>query len=97
MDGFWIGVNVVTVEVTVINRLGMHARAAAMFVREASSYDSEIWVYKGKARVNGKSIMGILTLAAAMGDRIMIEAEGSDAEEAVRVLADLVNTGFGEN
>ena len=97
MDGFRIGVNVVTVEVTVINRLGMHARAAARFVREASTYDSEIWVYKGKARVNGKSIMGILTLAAAMGDRIMIEAHGSDADEAIRALTDLVNTGFGEN
>lgn len=87
----------VTIEVTVTNRLGMHARAAARFVQEASTYDSEIWVYKGKARVNGKSIMGILTLAAAKGDRIMIEAEGSDAGEAVKVLADLVNTGFGEN
>ncbi len=87
----------VTVEVTVINRLGMHARAAARFVREASTYNSEIWVYKGKARVNGKSIMGVLTLAAAKGDRIMIEADGSDADEAVRVLADLVNAGFGEN
>ncbi len=97
MDGFRIGVNVVTVEVTVINRLGMHARAAARFVREASTYDSEIWVYKGNARVNGKSIMGVLTLAAAKGDRIMIEAQGSDADEAVKVLADLVNTGFGEN
>ena len=87
----------VTVEVTVINRLGMHARAAARFVREASTYDSEIRVFKGKARVNGKSIMGILTLAAAKGDRIMIEAEGSDADEAVRALSDLVKTGFGES
>ncbi|MEE8547793.1 MAG: HPr family phosphocarrier protein, partial [bacterium] len=51
----------------------------------------------GKARVNGKSIMGILTLAAAKGDRIMIEAQGSDADEAIRALTDLVNTGFGEN
>lgn len=86
----------VTVEVKIVNKLGMHARAAARFVKKASTFHSEVWVCKGKSRVNGKSIMGVLTLAAAMGDNIQIEADGTDASQASRALADLVSAGFGE-
>jgi len=87
---------VVSIEVRVVNKLGMHARAAARFVKEASNFESEVWVSKGKSRVNGKSIMGILTLAAAKGDDIQIEADGADASQAARALGDLVTSGFGE-
>ncbi len=86
----------VSIEVRVVNKLGMHARAAARFVKEASNFESEVWVSKGKSRVNGKSIMGILTLAAAKGDDIQIEADGADASQAARALGDLVTSGFGE-
>ena len=78
------------------NRAGMHARAAVKFVQLAAHFKSEIHVVKGASRVNGKSIMGLLTLVAALGVTIAIEAEGPDAEEAVTALAALVENGFGE-
>jgi phosphocarrier protein HPr len=78
------------------NRAGMHARAAVKFVQLAAHFKSEIRVSKDGSTVNGKSIMGLLTLVAALGFSIVIEAEGPDAEAAVTALADLVNNGFGE-
>ena len=78
------------------NRAGMHARAAVKFVQLAAHFQSEIRVVKDGASVNGKSIMGLLTMVAAWGLHITIEAEGPDAEEAVTALAALVETGFGE-
>jgi phosphocarrier protein len=78
------------------NRAGMHARAAVKFVQLAAHFKSEIYVVKDGARVNGKSIMGLLTLVAAVGLSIVIEAEGPDAEDAVTALAALVEDGFGE-
>jgi phosphocarrier protein len=78
------------------NRAGMHARAAVKFVQLAAHFKSEIRVVKDGASVNGKSIMGLLTLVAAWGLHITIEAEGPDAEEAATALAALVETGFGE-
>lgn len=72
------------------NRLGLHARPAALFVQIANKFDSEISVSKGKQKVNGKSIMGIMMLAAGKGSRISIVAEGQDAEEAVRELEKLL-------
>lgn len=86
----------VSVEVKVVNKLGMHARAAARFVREATRFSCEVWVGKGSHRVNGKSIMGILTLAGARGETILIEAEGADEAAALQALGDLVRAGFGE-
>jgi phosphocarrier protein HPr len=74
----------------------MHARAAVKFVQLASHFKSEIRVLKDGASVNGKSIMGLLTLVAACGLTITIEAEGPDAEAAASALANLVDNGFGE-
>ncbi|UCD18076.1 MAG: HPr family phosphocarrier protein [Candidatus Zixiibacteriota bacterium] len=82
--------------VRVINRLGMHARPAAAFVSNASRFASEIFIEKDGLKVNGKSIMGVMMLAAEMGSELSISAEGEDEEEAVEVLVDLVRTGFGD-
>jgi phosphocarrier protein len=78
------------------NRAGMHARAAVKFVQLAAHFKSEIRVIKDGTSVNGKSIMGLLTLVAALGYSIVIEAEGPDAEEAANALGSLVDSGFGE-
>lgn len=80
----------------IINKLGLHTRAAALFVKISSRFNAEIMVTKGKQTVNGKSIMGILTLAAACGSRIKIDAEGSDAKEALEKLGELIEQGFNE-
>ena len=74
----------------------MHARAAAIFVRESSLFECEIWLEKGKNRVNGKSIMGILTLAAAKGETVTIEADGPDEDKAMEVLSGVISSGFHE-
>ncbi len=74
----------------------MHARAAVKFVQLAGHFKSDIRVIKDGGSVNGKSIMGLLTLVAALGVSITIEAEGPDAPEAVAALAALVDSGFGE-
>ncbi len=74
----------------------MHARAAVKFVQLAAHFKSEIRVIKDGTTVNGKSIMGLLTLVAALGFTITIEAEGPDAEAAATALAELVDNGFGE-
>jgi len=82
--------------VEIVNKLGLHARAAARFVQLASRFASEVKVSKDGFTVNGKSIMGILLLTAPKGSRIEISASGEDEEEAVRALSELVATGFGE-
>jgi phosphocarrier protein len=74
----------------------MHARAAVKFVQLASHFRSDVRVIKDGVSVNGKSIMGLLTLVAALGYSIVIEAEGPDAQDAVNALAALVHDGFGE-
>jgi phosphocarrier protein HPr len=78
------------------NRLGLHARAAVKFVQLASKFKAEIKVIKDGNDVNGKSIMGLLTLVAAFGMEIVIVAEGADAEQAVAALGALVDGGFDE-
>jgi len=80
----------------IINKLGLHARAAAQFVQTASSFQSHIEVEKNNRRVNGKSIMGVMMLAAAKGSEIILYAEGKDAEESLDALATLVNNRFNE-
>jgi phosphocarrier protein len=83
--------------VTVVNQLGMHARAAAKFVHLASRFHSRIRVSRQGREVDGKSIMGILLLAAARGTAIAINADGADEQAAVDALVALVETGFGED
>jgi phosphocarrier protein len=83
-------------ELTIVNALGLHARPAAMFVQLASKFISEITVERGSERVNGKSIMGIMMLAAGKGLTITVTAEGEDAGDAVNALEELVNNKFGE-
>lgn len=83
--------------VTVVNQLGMHARAAAKFVRIATRYQARVRVARDAREMDGKSIMGILLLAAARGTSITISAEGADEDEAVQALVALVASGFGED
>jgi phosphocarrier protein HPr len=80
----------------IVNALGLHARAAAQLVQVANRYRSEIHVEKDGATVNGKSIMGVLTLAAAKGSYIKVCCEGEDAEPAMAALAKVIENGFGE-
>lgn len=83
-------------DVTIRNELGMHARAASRLVDHANRFDSEVRVsYRGKT-VNGKSIMGVLMLAAACGATIRLETVGEDGEVALQALCELVESGFGE-
>ncbi len=74
----------------------MHARPAAMFVSHASKYSSEVWIEKNGLRVNGKSIMGVMMLAAEKGSELVISAEGDDEQRAVEDLVDLIRDGFGD-
>ncbi len=83
--------------ITIENRLGLHARAAAKLVQTASHYASEVTILKGTKEVDGKSIMGVMMLAAAQGAEIEIRTEGSDAEEALQALELLVSDRFGES
>jgi len=85
-----------SVDVEVPNRLGMHARPCADFVKLAGGFSSSILVTRNEMRVNGKSIMGVLMLAAEKGSSLTITADGEDAEEAVGALANLVRGGFDE-
>ncbi len=83
-------------EVTVTNKLGLHARAASQFVKLAGQFSSEIAVERDGVRTNGKSIMGILMLAAPKGSRLVILARGEDASMALTALTELVQHGFYE-
>ena len=82
--------------VTVPNKLGIHARPAAMIVRAAVEFDSEIWVESPADKVNAKSIMGVMTLAASGGTAVTVSANGDDESEAVKAVADVISRGFGE-
>ena len=80
----------------IINKLGLHARASTKFTQTASQYKSEVWVEKNGRRVNAKSIMGVMMLAAAKGSTIDSEASGPDEAQALAALQALVNDYFGE-
>lgn len=82
--------------VLVRNQLGMHARAAARFVKTASRYDAVVTVTRGETTIDGKSILGLLFLAAAKGSRLRIHTSGREAEPALEALARLVNDGIGD-
>ena len=83
-------------ELHIINRLGLHARAAAKFVNTAHRFSSSVQVERNGQRVNGKSIMGVMMLAASMGSQITLLVDGDDEQEAVDALAQLVADRFGE-
>ena len=91
-----MGGPVIEREAVIVNQEGLHARPAARIVRLASSFTSDIELSKDGLDVNGKSIMGVMMLAAECGSSIIIRADGPDAEQAVQALADLVASGFGE-
>jgi len=82
--------------VTIVNKLGLHARAAAKFVTTASSYSSEVNISRDGQRVNGKSIMGVMMLAASRGTELIIMTQGADEVEAAESLVNLVEDRFGE-
>lgn len=81
---------------TIKNLLGMHARAAAAFVKTANRFQADVLISKDRQTVNGKSIMGVLMLAAAKGSQVVVRAEGEDAEEALLALTELIENKFGE-
>jgi phosphocarrier protein len=84
-------------EIMIINRLGLHARPAAMFVRIASRYRSEVWVEKEGEQINGKSIMGLMMLAAGQGSKLTIRCEGPDADKVMEELEELIQHKFNED
>lgn len=84
------------IEVTIQNKLGLHARAAAQFVTLTNRYDAEVTVEKNGRQVNGKSIMGVMMLAASQGSTLTISAEGVDADELLAEVQRLVDKKFGE-
>jgi phosphocarrier protein HPr len=80
----------------IINKLGLHARASAKLTQTASAFASEIWITRNGRRVNAKSIMGVMMLAAGKGSSVTVEAEGADAERALAVILQLIGDKFGE-
>lgn len=84
-------------EVTICNKLGLHARAASKLVNCASRFASEIWLQRGEREINGKSIMGVLTLAAGKGTLITVHADGEDETEALDEVEKLILGRFGED
>ena len=83
--------------IRIINKLGLHARAASKFVELASSFNSHVELTKDQHKINGKSIMGVMMLAASRGTELTLSADGEDENEAVAKLAALVENRFGEN
>ena len=86
----------ITTEVEIINKLGLHARASTKLTQTASKFASEVWITRNDRRVNAKSIMGVMMLAAAKGSIIKIEASGEDEQEAIDALTTLIADYFGE-
>ena len=86
----------ITREVSITNKVGLHARPATFFIQKANSYRSVIWVEKDERRVNAKSLLGILSLVISQGMYITLIADGQDENEAVEGLAELINSGLAE-
>jgi phosphocarrier protein HPr len=82
--------------VKIVNRLGLHARPSAMLVTVAAKYKCEVFVSKGDLRVNGKSIMGVMMLAAEQGSELLIEVDGPDEDAALTEIRQVIESGFGE-
>ena len=83
-------------ELEIVNKLGLHARASAKLTQTAAQFSSEVWISRNDRRVNAKSIMGVMMLAAARGSKVVIETDGPDEDKALEVLAQLVADRFGE-
>ena len=83
-------------EVEIVNKLGLHARASAKLTRLAGEFESEVWLTRNDRRVNAKSIMGVMMLAAGKGSKVLVETEGSDAEAALAGIMQLIADKFGE-
>ena len=84
-------------ETEIVNKLGLHARAAARLTEVAGGFVAEIWLSRNGRRVNAKSIMGVMMLAAGKGSRLVVEAEGGDADQAVSAILELIADKFGES
>jgi phosphocarrier protein HPr len=84
-------------EVEIINKLGLHARASARLTQVAGQFESEVWLSRETRRVNAKSIMGVMMLAAAKGSTVAVETNGPDEAEAMRAIEDLIADRFGES
>lgn len=84
------------IEIEIINKLGLHARASAKFTQLAAKFKSDVWLTRNKQRINAKSIMGVMMLAAGKGAKVTIEASGVDEVECVDALSSLINERFGE-
>ena len=83
-------------EIAIVNKLGLHARASAKLTQVATAFKSDIWLSRSGRRVNAKSIMGVMMLAAGKGSSVLVEAEGADAEQALAAIAQLIGDKFGE-
>jgi phosphocarrier protein HPr len=83
-------------EIEIVNKLGLHARASAKLTQTASQYECDVWLSRNGRRVNAKSIMGVMMLAAAKGSTVVVETHGQGEEEALRAIAALVAARFGE-
>jgi phosphocarrier protein len=83
--------------ITVINKLGLHARASAKLTKVAGSFPCQVWISRGERRVNAKSIMGVMMLAAGVGSQLEIETMGDQEKEAMEALIGLINDKFGES
>ena len=83
-------------EIEIINKLGLHARASTKLTQTASQYASEVWIERNGRRVNAKSIMGVLMLAAGKGSIVVLDADGKDEQQAMDALVELINGKFGE-
>ncbi len=86
----------VRAETAILNKLGLHARASAKLTQLASSFDSDVWMEKGARRINAKSIMGVMMLAAGKGSTVIVETTGSDEQAASEAILALVASRFGE-
>lgn len=84
-------------EIEIVNKLGLHARASAKLTQLAGKYRSEVWMTRNAKRVNAKSIMGVMMLAAGKGSKVLLETEGADEKECFEALAALINNRFGES
>jgi phosphocarrier protein len=84
-------------EIEIINKLGLHARASAKLTQMAAKYQSEVWMTRNQRRVNAKSIMGVMMLAAGKGAIVMLETEGPDEQDCMDALAQLIGERFGES
>jgi phosphocarrier protein HPr len=84
-------------ELEIINKLGLHARASAKLTQTAGKFQSEVWLSYNKRRVNAKSIMGVMMLAAGKGSMVMLETDGADEQAAIEALTTLIGDRFGES